>query len=172
MTAPLLVQLSVSDVDSDKLQDKLESNIENYVEFGMRKLRPVHCTLAYHKDFTNFEEVVQKNFLLYSDKEIEITIYGYARDLHCIALLVSIPANIPYFPADKNLHITMRLNGRPPVYSNQLITRLKEGRHSASNDVLAKQKSETQEGIEMFREPIRVTSRLTIHYQRELRKDG
>jgi ubiquitin-protein ligase len=88
---------------------------------------PGHITLIFNKDLplNEYHDFVLNNHYNYLNQCVDIKLIGFALDKSCIAFLVELPDNIKYHPADKNLHITMMLNGKPPVYSNTLITRIK-----------------------------------------------
>ena len=156
---PLLVQLSISAENSNMLQDILETYLKRcgYRANGMKHVHPVHCTLAYCKDAEDFDTIVRDSYTPREQEEVLITIQGFVTDCYCVAFIVSIPPSIPFYPNNKNLHITMRLKGRPPVYSNHLIARL----------IDKMTKDDSREGSSADRlirldEPITVSSTLSV----------
>ena len=159
---PLLVQLSISPENSDMLQDILETYLKRcgYRANGMKHVHPVHCTLAYCKGIEDFDTVVRDQYTPREHEEVLITIQGFVTDCYCVAFVVSIPPSLPSYPKDKNLHITMRLKGRPPVYSNHLIARLidkmtkDESREGSSADRMVK-----------LDDPFTISSTISVKFQ-------
>lgn len=116
-----------------------------------------HVTLIFHNEMKkeDFEKFVENNYKNNENKEYKVNIIGFARDQYCVAYLVKLSDGIDYYPPTKNLHITMMLNNKQPVYSNVLISRLQEKDHIM----------ETDEKLVMFPNPITVNAKLKFNYQ-------
>jgi len=168
---PVYVSGQLSGIDTHKLFERLckdmmrttknQKIVDNYnVKFGMNK--PAHVTLAFYKDKPNhdeWKEFVIGNYLPIQGNKFDLDIVGFAMDSNCVALMVRIPADIPFLPADKNLHLTMMLSGNTkPVYSNHLITTLKAKK---DDDILE------NEFLAMYPDPIRYSA--TVKFVGKLR---
>ena len=160
---PSLVQLSISHENSGWLQDVLESCLRRcaYRANGLTHICPSHCVLASREDAEGFDTIVQNLYGPREHEEVQITIRGFVTDCYCVAFIVSIPPSVPIYPKDKNLHITMRLKGRAPVYSDHLIARL----------IDKMTKDESREGSSADRvvrldEPITVSSSISVKFQK------
>lgn len=109
---------------------------------------PCHATLCYHSDFVygdRFEDFLEANYR--PGEKVRITVSEIVQDEHCVALCVD-PVGPVYYPPYKNLHLTMMLKGKPPVYSNELIAR------------------ERKAGTVTPFGPITVEAVITIHYRK------
>ncbi len=87
-----------------------------------------HQTLLFKKDFPKLEydELVSSVYMPLRDKPQSIIVTAIAADRHCICYITEPPADIDSeaYPRNKIFHITMRLRGKAPVYSNELAHRL------------------------------------------------
>lgn len=87
---------------------------------------PAHVTLAFHTDPGFSAAFVDMNYKQHENKSFPVHIDGFVHDEHCVALVVNSGKDkfdLPYLPPDKKLHVTMMLNNKPPVYSNELLSR-------------------------------------------------
>lgn len=155
--SPLLVQLSINKSESDRLHDVLKQALDATGKFSTtqydRKVRPVHCTLAFFTD-TDLELAVDTHYKSLIGTSILIKIVGYVADPKCAAFLVELPAEIQVFPPGRSVHVTMLLKDKPPVYSNELIGRLS-----------SKNKLDDDEAKVAFKETISIQSKLEIKYK-------
>ncbi len=89
---------------------------------------PAHLTLCYHSDFASqkeFEAFVDEKYgSLEENSKHKIKVKSVVYDDHCVAFPAQI--ELPFYPPDKNTHITMMLNKTKPVYSNVMLSALKK----------------------------------------------
>lgn len=107
---------------------------------------PAHVTLAFHTD-EGFAAFVDAHYKQHEHGKsfFKMHIDGFVHDEHCVALVVDTEKfELSYLPPDKKLHVTMMLNNKPPVYSNELLSR---------NPVIVP-----------FNPPISINGRLQFHY--------
>lgn len=156
---PLYVSLDLGARDSDALNRMLESELgEAYKIYGESKCSkecPGHVTVAFNNTFNTLKEYsafVKANYK--QGQKIEVTVVGYAMNTSCVAFMVKLPDGVGYHPEDKNLHVTALLNDVKPVYSNELLEKLKSGDGDGK--------------IVKFSEPIVVTSK--VEFKGKLRK--
>ncbi len=122
MSNILYVSLVLSKEDNIRLHKLVKEYVKVGPEYIERK--ESHITLCYYSDFDNAEEfnVFTEQYLHLLNKQCNIQIDKIAMDDKCIALCVVPSDYIPYYPKEKNLHITMLLTkGTKPVYSNEMI---------------------------------------------------
>lgn len=153
IAAPMYVSATLSGDETQKLQERLTVDlIEQKIPLEGYKIKrgvkdPAHITLAYHSDFAqldDYADIIGAHYLHKKDQEIPIEVMGYGCDKYCVAALVKLGNDIKYYPSDKKLHLTMMLNGKPPVYSNELLKRLSEPHRILTED----------ERLVMFNQPI------------------
>lgn len=124
----LYVSIEFSKETTQLLAEKIHKYFENNNISNTYKTvynSDCHITLCFFSDFKKDE--FTKFVLQYDElfeKEVEVEISQLAFDEHCVAftgIALDKSKNIKYYPEDKNLHITMMLNDKKPVYSNTLI---------------------------------------------------
>ncbi len=118
MSNILYVSLQISPEDTEMLKEMIIKNGLTDYKIKRNSKDLGHVTLCYHSDFKSlelFEQFVEN----YKEDKYNIIIDSIVHDKHCVALTVK--SSVKFYPEDKNLHITMMLNGKPPVYSNTLI---------------------------------------------------
>lgn len=122
---PLYVSLKFTPDATQYLRDLLYKyeNLDSYPVVRGDK-DPAHVTLVFSSDLAllDYHNVVANDYLHLQGTQVEIQLVGYAKDNHCIAYRVEL--SIPVYPKGKHPHITMALNGKRPMYSNELIHRL------------------------------------------------
>jgi hypothetical protein len=132
----LYVSLKISPKDTEQLKEHVTKTLElSGIQFKYPVMRnkddPAHITLCYFSDFKKHEDFMSFTEKYNDVSECSAKIVSMAVDKHCVALCVesvngSDNSPIQYYPENKNLHITMMLNDKKPVYSNILIKGLKE----------------------------------------------
>lgn len=142
---PMYVSLDLDGDTTEKIKDMLieeckKHNINHESYPTIRNMNDVcHVTLIFNKDLPTIEaylEFIKNNYAHQLKKQVEVDIVGFAADQHCVAYMIKCN-KIAYHPADKNMHITMMLNAKQPVYSNDLLKRLLEpGRTLADTERL------------------------------------
>jgi hypothetical protein len=121
----LYVSVELSESDTVDLVNMARSCIKDtkYASISYEGLKKSHITLCYHSDFKQahagpFKEFIKK----YTEGlSISFNLNSLVVDEHAAAFRVSLIDEVPYYPEDKNLHITILLKDRKPVYSNELI---------------------------------------------------
>ncbi len=119
MTTVVYVSLELGPENTEVLKDLLISyNLQDYKVQRSSK-DPAHVTLCYYSDFKTL--VLFETFIEQYNKEenYDISVDSIVYDDYCVAFTVN--ADVPFYPKDKNLHITMMLNNKKPIYSNKLI---------------------------------------------------
>jgi ubiquitin-protein ligase len=158
---PLYVSLKFTPDATQYLRDLLSKyeNLESYpVVRGHDD--PAHVTLVFSSDMPllDYHNVVADDYHHLQGTQVEIQLVGYARDNHCIAYRVELP--IPVYPKGKFAHITMALNGKRPMYSNELIQRL-----------VNKGISEAGEKLVDFDTPIKISGELKFEKNLVIKKN-
>lgn len=140
---PVYVSASLNGDMTQKLKEYLMDQLtEQKIPLEPYKVKRgvkdnAHVTLAYYNEFPTLDEyatVIESHYLNKKDKEIDIEVIGYGVDKHCVAAIVKLNDDIKYYPIDKKLHLTMMLNGKQPVYSNELLKRLSNKDHKLTAD--------------------------------------
>jgi hypothetical protein len=133
---PLYVSLTLEKSLTEELKNTLikklndlNIDVEKYkVKRGLED--PAHVTLAFSSDFkpiNTYVEFFTNNYLSKKDETFTVQVIGFGYDDHCVACMVELgDSELQFYPETKKLHITMMLNGKPPVYSNELLQRLKQ----------------------------------------------
>lgn len=125
---PLYVALKLSGEKTEQVV--ASSGIEKAKYSVVRGLKdPAHVTLVFYKDIQprlKYVEYVEENYHSKVGKEISFQVVAFYVDKYCVACKVELKEDLAFFPADKNLHVTLMLNGKAPVYSNELIGRLNQ----------------------------------------------
>lgn len=123
----LYVQVLISDFDTEYLHKRVSSVVDTS-RYPIH-IKPVHMTVCYHRDLPaeDFDHVVQTHYKPLEAQEVSLTVLGLAIDEKCVAYMVkpTSESSVQVFPANKNCHLTTMLNNAKPVYSNELIARLK-----------------------------------------------
>lgn len=164
-TYPVYVGVKLNAEESKKLDDllkeKLGKDYDIYKKSRCSEKSPGHVTLGYHNSFPTLEDYhkfVDDNYRSRDGQEVILSFTGYARDSRCVCFTIALPDTIPFYPLDKNLHVTALLKKKPPVYSNFLLERIKkakdEGTDQPGNDVGE---------MVVFDEPINVPSTIYLH---------
>ena len=85
---------------------------------------------------SDYEKIIDEQFRDLLGKPVDISVRGLYQDNKCVALSIVPPKELPYYPIDKDMHITMALQNKktPPVYSNELIYRLKGKDYELTDD--------------------------------------
>src|SRR5574343_624411 len=147
----LYASIEFTEEDTKKLQKQVTEFLESkglstdYKTINSK----VHVTLCFYSDFKDSKdtEIFLENYK--EAKEYTINISQVAVDDHCVALTgLTIKPDIAFYPEDKNLHVTMMLNERKPVYSNELIKRCIKA-----------------DSLLTLPEPIYITGTFRIHYR-------
>ncbi len=132
----IYVSLEISPQDTEDLKQKILSKMQEHgIKHSYKTMKGLnenaHITLCYYSDFGDHKEFLKFTECYDDIGSIVATIDNIAYDEHCVALCISKvhdlknKKDVSFYPADKNLHITMFLNDIKPVYSNELIKRLK-----------------------------------------------
>jgi len=125
---PLYVSLNLTKEDMKVVVETVKDRLRNSTPLEYKQVNEEgHVTLAYSKDFkdlSEYKEFVDKHFRGEHEekKEYTIEVGGYGWDSDCVAALVYTGASV--YPKAKIPHITLMLNAKPPVYSNELLERL------------------------------------------------
>lgn len=117
---PIYVGLMFSKQDTVALHQRVLGILGEKCPHYKRSILPGHVTLLYlggnpHSKMTDFYESVKPHV----GKEYTVTIEEIYADKH--GLCVTVSGQIPHHPNQK-LHMTLKLNNKPPMYSNQMIT--------------------------------------------------
>lgn len=127
---PLYVSLQLTPEVRDSLVAKLLTDGVDVSKYPT--VADGHVTLCYSADFADqyiYKCFFDANYRHLEKQLFDIVIKSYAMDKHCIAFQIVLEPRAyktspVYYPPHKNLHITMLLNGKQPVYSNELIKRV------------------------------------------------
>ncbi len=128
-TSPIFVKILLSAEATSRLASLLDFYLlGNDWPVKRDATHLAHQTLIFHKDFpkVQYDELVSRVYAPLQDKGQTIVVTAIAADSHCICYITEPPSGIDckaYLP-DKIFHITMRLRGKAPVYSNELAHRL------------------------------------------------
>jgi hypothetical protein len=139
----LYVELAFSKETSEALLKLAHKTLKESTEYNPShyplQKKETHVTLCYHSDFPNNDDFMDfsKNYV--DSADCECSLEYLVVDKHCVAFGVHLSGDTKFYPSDKNLHITMMLNGKPPVYSNELIKNLKSGSGTGSIVTLDKE---------------------------------
>jgi ubiquitin-protein ligase len=134
---PVFISLTLTGTATESLQSELfRYGIDNS-HYSIQSIKdfhhPAHITMAFYKDFltcSTWRAFIQQHYLKVRGDYFSFYVTGFVQDRYCVALMVkgieSIGSSLslPGFPAHRQFHITMALNGKAPVYSNDLIRRL------------------------------------------------
>ena len=118
---PVYASLNFTDEDTGRLHGRVVEILGSKASHFKKKVVPGHVTLMYlggnpHEDRTKFFTEKIKPFM---GKEFKAKLLKVFDDGKGMCATVSTDA--PFHPTQKT-HITMMLNKKPPVYSNQLIS--------------------------------------------------
>jgi ubiquitin-protein ligase len=161
---PIFVSLELSSSETANLHNMLADQGVDISLYSTKK-EVGHVTLAFHSDFQNVEEykkfVGYYNAFLKSNKtKYLVQVIGFAQDACCVALSVKlIDETLLYYPLSKKLHITMLLEKKPAVYSNQLLERVQDPN-----------KKEMKDRWVVFDKPIVVNTKLVFSGKLRVKK--
>jgi tRNA splicing ligase len=141
---PLFIKLALNGEQTTRLQKILD-----FYEVGMdfqvkRSVRSTaHQTLIHCSDMPRdqYIDVVNGIYTDLRDQMVEMNVKAIVADDKCVAFVTDVPSangvQVPFYPKDKVLHLTMRLRDRSirPVYSNVLAKRVLQERDSSAGDV-------------------------------------
>lgn len=127
---PLYVSLQLTPEVRDSLVAKLLTDGVDVSKYPT--VADGHVTLCYSADFADqyiYKCFFDANYRHLEKQLFDIVIKSYVMDKHCIAFQIVLEPRAyrtspVYYPPHKNLHITMLLDGKQPVYSNELIKRV------------------------------------------------
>ncbi len=160
---PVYISLGLDGLDTEELKNKIiEKLVEHKIDHAKYKIKRgikdlAHLTLAFNSDFDSIEEYaefIETNYSSNKDTIFSIKITGFAVDNNCVACMVKLN-NVKFYPSNKILHLTMMLNGKPPVYSNQLLKTLLDPNYKLKPD----------EKVIMFDSPIVMNSVIEFNGQ-------
>ena len=130
---PIFVKLALNGEQTMELQKLLDFyEVGKNFEIKRSVKAPAHQTLIHYKDLCKeqYTDVINRVYAPLRDQMIEVNIRAIVADDNCVALITDIPTSngleLPFYPNEKVLHVTMRLRSRniKPVYSNVLAERI------------------------------------------------
>lgn len=162
---PVFISLQLSPEQSQELDKVLQQHgleLDSYKQNKCNFQNPGHITLAFFKEFESrqaYFAFIVNNYYEKKGLEQTVQVTGFVYNKKCVAFIVDVPLDLARYPAEKDMHITARLNGVPAFYSNKLIQNSRDG------------SDERDQGIFfMFSEPIEI--RATVTFTGRLRSNA
>lgn len=131
---PVFVKLALDSEQTTRLQNLLDFYDVGKVFHVNRSIKaPAHQTLVHQNDMPmdQYTDVIRDIYAPLQSQLIDLSVTAIVADDDCVAFLTNVPtcandSKLPFYPKDKELHVTMRLRTRSikPVYSNVLAKRI------------------------------------------------